>query len=153
MKLNFIFNILVTSMLFIPRINAMDNSSVPCFAAWKFTDQNRQEFKNFIKWMDTKEKCGICKQAGAGDICWPSEHSRLACPTCFELIKPTQKDFIAALQAKYKCENLNKAHAIAVKAVQAAIGDSTIKDFYTKNGAEALKALFDKEGLESLQNK
>jgi hypothetical protein len=117
---------------------------------FRVDDGNKEALCSRVRSMYDSEGCGICECAGA-DVFWFNHKSRCAHGACFELIKDLECDIWAEIEKAFGDNgDRNFAHVEVARAVRNACG-CTLLEYRKKNGAEALKHLFDTVGLEALR--
>lgn len=97
------------------------------------------------------ELCGICEEAGGGDIYWPTHQGKFTHSSCYQQIQPLESDLNTTIFALFDGAVggyyfLNEAHKKAIQAVRLACHPDTLLSYLQKNGDLALTRLFNTVG-------
>lgn len=100
------------------------------------------------------EDCGICEKTGGTHVYF-SHFSRYAHPSCIDAIRAAEEPIMEVARRYFESEKdhakMNLCHADVITAVKNKIKPLAIKDFVDASGIEALKKIFECEGVTALQ--
>ena len=110
-------------------------------------DAKRCLMLNRLKEQLYSEGCGICEKEGYGAF-WISDYSFCAHRDCYMKIIGLQNNVNIKIQQLFQNVDLRaKANIIAISAVKAKLGGTTLGEFFDTKGPSFLQRIFDTVGV------